>query len=338
MGEVHTLFSLLIGLILLVLAKISNLISKAGTEKVEALGIEYYPPQDANFLDMIYAYSRVGCNSSALLIYLAHKGYIKISETNESKTSSFTIEKIKEYDGTDELEKYYLNQLFNCGKSSNTVNESDLKEVFYKTINKIGINVKQRNRNIWHKSPKASYLIIQYIIIGVSILLTLLGFIIGSFSFFDSLGIVMVFCGFITVSLETIFSKSMVLYTDEGRNLVTKIEGFKEFLTYAEKDRIEMLVHENPQYFYDILPYTYALDITNVWVEKFDTMCTEPPEWYSSDKPYSSKNFNRFLNNGMKKLDNSMTSSPSSSRSHGGRSTGGGRSGRGSGGGGGSSW
>ena len=48
----------------------------------------------------------------------------------------------------------------------------------------------------------------------------------------------------------------------------------------AEKEKLETLVMENPTYFYDILPYTYVLGISDKWIKKFESIAIEPPQWY----------------------------------------------------------
>ncbi len=129
------------------------------------------------------------------------------------------------------------------------------------------------------------------------------------------------------------FNAIMSRRTEYGTRMLGRIRGFREFLRLAEKDRLESLVAENPNYFYDILPYTYVLGVSDLWMEKFESIVMEPPGWYTgpSDRMYFSMHeFNRFMNRTMSSASSSMTSSPSSS--------GGGRAGGGSGGGGGGSW
>ena len=123
--------------------------------------------------------------------------------------------------------------------------------------------------------------------------------------------------------------------TAYGNELLGKIKGFKNFLETAEKDRLEAMVMENPNYFYDILPYTYVLGVSDKWIEKFETISLQAPKWYDSPSGFSNHNFNSFMNTTMKSVQTAMTSSPSSSS---GGSSGGGSSGGGSGGGGGGSW
>ena len=129
--------------------------------------------------------------------------------------------------------------------------------------------------------------------------------------------------------------------TAYGNEILGKIKGFKNFLETAEKDRLEALVNENPTYFYDILPYTYVLGVSDTWIKKFETINLKAPTWYDSSTSFDMITFSSFMNNTMISAQSAMSSSSSSSSSSGGSSdgsSGGGSSGGGSGGGGGSSW
>ena len=42
-------------------------------------------------------------------------------------------------------------------------------------------------------------------------------------------------------------------------------------------------MEENPEYFYDILPYTYVLDVSSKWTKKFESLTMSAPNWYSSE-------------------------------------------------------
>ena len=58
--------------------------------------------------------------------------------------------------------------------------------------------------------------------------------------------------------------------TEYGEMISARIKGFRDFLITAEKDKLEALVEQNPHYFYDILPYTYVLNISKKWIKKFE--------------------------------------------------------------------
>ena len=124
--------------------------------------------------------------------------------------------------------------------------------------------------------------------------------------------------------------------TKYGTEVLGKILGFKTFLKTAEKEKLEMLVNQDPGYFYNILPYAYVLGVSDEWIKNFETISLMPPEWYVGNNSYY--DFLNDYNNLMRTSANVMTSSPSSDFSGGSFSGGGGFSGGGSGGGGGSSW
>ena len=135
-----------------------------------------------------------------------------------------------------------------------------------------------------------------------------------------------------------LFLKYMSKRTQYGNEILGKIKGFKNFLETAEKEKLEALVMENPRYFYDILPYTYVLDVSDKWIKKFETISLEEPSWYDSPNGFNVVTFGSFMDSTMSSAERSMSSSPSDSGGSGGGSSGGGSSGGGSGGGGGGSW
>lgn len=126
--------------------------------------------------------------------------------------------------------------------------------------------------------------------------------------------------------------------TSYGNEMLGKLRGFRNFLITAEKDRLEALVMENPAYFYDILPYTYVLGVSEKWIERFEVISLQEPDWYVSSTNFSVVTFGSFMNNTMSSAGSAMTSYPSSNSSSGSFGSGGGFSGGGSGGGGGGSW
>lgn len=132
----------------------------------------------------------------------------------------------------------------------------------------------------------------------------------------------------------------MTKRTKQGNLWLGQILGFKDFMLYAEKERIEMLVSENPHYFFDILPYAYVLGVSNKWIKKFEGIKLEKPDWYITDRPMSDLIFLSYLNNTMNSVNSSVVqiNAGDLSSSGGLSSGGGGFSGGGFGGGGGGSW
>lgn len=148
--------------------------------------------------------------------------------------------------------------------------------------------------------------------------------------------LIMYIVGVICIAVILLFAKIMPKRTPYGNEILGKLRGFKTFLKTAEKPQLESLVKQNPEYFYNILPYTYALGVSDVWINQFETIALRAPDWYSSTDDFNMHTFGNFMNTTMKSATSAMSSSPSSDSSGG--SSGGGSSGGGSGGGGGGSW
>jgi len=129
-----------------------------------------------------------------------------------------------------------------------------------------------------------------------------------------------------------------------------RILGFRNFIQTAEIEKLEMLVEENPSYFFNILPYAYVFGLTKKWASRFESIPVEQPDWYDS---YSGGQVNYFdvvaMNSMLEHVTNSVNdtiheairNSRDTGGSGGGFSGsggGGGFSGGGFGGGGGGSW
>lgn len=141
--------------------------------------------------------------------------------------------------------------------------------------------------------------------------------------------------GLVCVLGMVICLKYLSKRTPYGNEILGKIKGFRNFLETAEKDKLEAMVMHDPTYFYNILPYTYVLGVSDKWIKKFETISMQSPSWYDSPTAFDMVAFGSFMNSTMISAQSAMSSSPSSSS---GGSSGGGSSGGGSGGGGGGSW
>lgn len=138
--------------------------------------------------------------------------------------------------------------------------------------------------------------------------------------------------GLVCVLAMILIYKAMPKRTPYGNEILGKIRGFKNFLETAEKEQLEQMVFQEPTYFYDILPYTYVLGVSDKWINKFESIITQPPSWYDGST-FDIVTFGSFMASTMAVASTAMSSSPSSSSGSGGGSSGGG-----SGGGGGGSW
>jgi len=308
--------------------------------------IEFYPPQSFNSAEVGFMYSGSAKNEhiTSLLIYLANKGYIKISESIASLEPNygFAITKVREYDGTNQYEKIFMDGLFKSWSSTGTgvdiVEGAALKDDFYKTVQLIEneFNSKKNMEMIFTKGSVEKAFLGKAMTTGWSLIIM---FILIVYSAQDDVSPSTIYLSrllltgaSVVVSLIgfAILQKKMLKRNPIGLLMLGKIKGFINFLRSAESSKLEELTAENPQYFYDMLPYAYALGLPNTWIKKFESTDMLPPYWYNGFGFFNIAVFGSFM-------ADTMDSTISRSESYDGGSSDGG-SGGGSGGGGGSSW
>ncbi len=138
-------------------------------------------------------------------------------------------------------------------------------------------------------------------------------------------------------SAQIICSVILVTRTESYVKQLNEIIGFKNFIKLAEKNQLEKMLEQDPQYYYHILPYAQVLGVSAIWEEKFKDITIEPPHWCVTSNIASFYVMNRMINNSFSSMKENMSSRPSSSGSSGFSGGGGfgGHSGGGHGGGGG---
>ena len=181
-----------------------------GKDEKPAETVEFYPPAGFNSAEIGFLYKGKAETNDivSLLIYLAGKGYIGISETSEkssySRSNGFRITKMKEYDGNNPNERLFLSGLFKpravpekvtlkgtltslrnpqalvqqavyaAPAELREVTESDLKDNFYTTLNAVAsdINSRENKEKIFEKNSLNKNYLVTAMIISVFILIT----------------------------------------------------------------------------------------------------------------------------------------------------------------------
>lgn len=130
--------------------------------------------------------------------------------------------------------------------------------------------------------------------------------------------------------------------TEYRASLRGRLQGFREFIETAEKDRLEMLLESDPKYFYKIFPYAIVFGLTDKLVKLFKDINIQRADWYIDDYSIDTYHYlnslSQAINNNVDDAINSSSCDDRSSTDSGGFSDGGGFSGGGGGGGGGGSW
>lgn len=151
---------------------------KYGRDEQVIETVEFYPPNGFNSLEVGFLYKGNAEQEdvTSLLIYLANRGYIKITEEKKqtlfSKKNDFKITKLKEYDGNNYNEQLFLNGLF---KTKNEVTSMDLYDNFYLTMDQIltNINTKENKNKIFETSASSKKIFIVLMILFSFFLITL---------------------------------------------------------------------------------------------------------------------------------------------------------------------
>ena len=164
-------------------------------------------------------------------------------------------------------------------------------------------------------------------------------FLSGAGSYFIVIGVILI------ILVNIIFHHLLKAPTRLGRKVMDQIEGFKMYLSVAEKDRLNSIKEpeKTPELFEKFLPYAIALDVENEWGKKFESVLEKAaadgshysPAWYDGHI-LTSVGAASIASS----LGSSLTSTISSSSTAPGSSSGssGGSSGGGGGGGGGGGW
>ena len=91
------------------------------------------------------------------------------------------------------------------------------------------------------------------------------------------------------IVINALFCHLLKAPTLTGRKLMDKIEGFRLYLSVAEKERLNILnpPEKTPELFEKYLPYALALDVENQWSEQFANVLSAAatdggyrPGWY----------------------------------------------------------
>lgn len=128
----------------------------------------------------------------------------------------------------------------------------------------------------------------------------------------------------------------------KGTEMIGRLAGFRNFIEHAEVDRLNMLAGENPEYFYNVLPYAYIFGLTDKWISRFEKIGVPQPGWYRGVDGWDMYRvmwISHMMNSVQSSVDAGISEFVAASSDNGSFSGGGGGfSGGGIGGGGGGSW
>jgi hypothetical protein len=190
------------------------------------------------------------------------------------------------------------------------------------------------------------------VFVGFSIISTLLLALLSSLMELHETPMIFAVGGIVLLNILYVFI--MGAPTPLGSKMMDGIDGLRQYLTLAEKDRMNMagVPEMSPQHFEKLLPYAVALGVEKPWTRTFETWLAAAaagaaaaaayhPGWYSGN--FGGGNFSDRIGGFSSSMASTIASTlpsppPSSSSGFSGGGGGGGSSGGGGGGGGGGGW
>jgi uncharacterized membrane protein YgcG len=192
----------------------------------------------------------------------------------------------------------------------------------------------------WTKAKEGGKNLAAAIIVTIVFVPFFLGLLLVTFVFGTQANYLPIAVMIIFVAMDILFHYLLKAPTIKGRQLMDKIDGFKEYLGTAEKD--ELNLHnppdKTPELFERYLPYAIALGVENHWGTRFNSILQQAmadnsyhPGWYTGAS-YTAASFATGLGSSFSSAVSSSSTAPSSSGSGGGGFSGGGGGGGGGGG------
>lgn len=164
---------------------------------------------------------------------------------------------------------------------------------------------------LWYAIKEKEFKRIKGLLKGILIVIYLLGGVVLTFAIATQVmvegeKILLV----VSVIIAQILGYLTLSRTEEYNRTLGDILGFKDFIKVTEEDKIKFMLEENPELYYDILPYAQVLDVTDEWEHKFRNITLKPPRWAVYNDPYFSY---MMINRSMRVATTSMLSRPQNS-------------------------
>lgn len=121
--------------------------------------------------------------------------------------------------------------------------------------------------------------------------LTLITLYIGIVPIIYNTNLIIYIVGMLLIFISGYVYKIIPYRTKYGNEVLSKIYGFKKALENLDT------INVNANYYYDMYPYIYILEMTDTWIKKFNGIITKYPDWYITKEEFSLNNFQKFINN-----------------------------------------
>ncbi len=141
-------------------------------------------------------------------------------------------------------------------------------------INLVLACIRENYRYKWKGGKRLGFFLAQ---IGISVLAGVLFVLFAGRHFMSEWEKVVVAVGGL---LPALLTGHNLTRTEKYLQTLGDILGFKDFILFTEEDKIKFMLEENPELYYEVLPYAQVLGVTDEWEKKFEKITLPPPTWY----------------------------------------------------------
>ncbi len=255
---------------------------------VGTITVRYNPPKDLTAAEVgtIFDQRVDPVDITSILFDLARLGYLSIEEIETNKLlflkkKDYKIKILKDMDLSEEKHlREFLRGLKAKGGKEFLI--SELKGEFYTYVKDVAEEIYEsvKKKKYFYGNPDKVRK--KYTGFGAAALFVGLWATPFAFGLFAGIG-ASITVGIALSGLITLcFGPAMPKRTYKGREVLTDIFGFKEFLIRVEKDRLKRMLEQNPKIFFDFLSYAIALGVVDEWAERFSGLQIESPNWYTA--------------------------------------------------------
>ncbi len=228
---------------------------------------ELFAPDDLDPAEIGYICGETNVRklTTALIISLASKGYISIKKTENNKdnivNTGINKEKLPKLSI---LEQTVYLELFKNGNSNVLSEDRGFVSIFGKisSILENVIDKKINNSNVKKVMNSTFYLLFASAILWIV-----------TYMFINDLDPrfnILYLLSFVSIYATGIISIFINEKTNYGEVILARVKGFKDYLMTAEKNQLDSMAERTPNYFYDILPYAYVLNVSDRWIKLFE--------------------------------------------------------------------
>ena len=103
--------------------------------------------------------------------------------------------------------------------------------------------------------------------------------------------------GVILLLIATFIYNRLPLRTKYGNQKMGEVEGFRVSLTNMNEKKLTEIMNDNPNYYYEMIPYVMIFDLLPYWESLGSKIITERPQWHISGEQFTLKKEMRFFKN-----------------------------------------